>query len=87
MLKTLQFNEVRRQLPYRLSRRDGQDIERACARLFSSEDDKAVLGWLQHHAFDRHYAAETPHGVLRYQDGQRALVALLMRTIARGKGE
>lgn len=86
MLKTLTFNEVRAQFPYRLNRKEGQDIERACARLFATEDGKNVLGWLQLQAFDRHYPADTPQEVLRFQDGQRALVALLLRMIARGKG-
>lgn len=86
MLKTLTFNEIRAQFPYRLARKEGRDIERACARLFSSEDGRMVLGWLQLQAFDRHYPADTAQEFLRFQDGQRALVSLLLRTIARGKG-
>ena len=85
MIKTLKFNDVKEQFPYRLSKREQQDIDRCCARLFTTEDGKIVLGWLQSLAFDRHFSADTPGEQLKFQDGQRAIIAHLMRCIARGK--
>ncbi|MGH1403632.1 MAG: hypothetical protein ACRBDL_05265 [Alphaproteobacteria bacterium] len=62
-----------------------REIEKVCARLFSSEDGQKVLAHLQDITFCRVLGASAQDGHLRYVEGQRALVATLLRLIDRGK--
>ncbi|MCB1530927.1 MAG: hypothetical protein H6853_04780 [Rhodospirillales bacterium] len=62
-----------------------KEIERSFARLFSSEDGKKVLAWLQVMTFQRVQGAGTPEDQLRYMEGQRAMVATILRLIDRGR--
>lgn len=62
-----------------------RDIERAFARLFSTEDGKKVLAHLQVMTFHRALSAATPDEQLRYVEGQRSLVAAILRLIDRGR--
>jgi len=61
------------------------DIERTFARLFSTEDGRAVLAHLQVMTFSRAYGADASDQLLRYAEGQRALVAQILRLIDRGR--
>ncbi|QQG37468.1 MAG: hypothetical protein HYS17_11070 [Micavibrio aeruginosavorus] len=72
-------------MPEPLSGGDRRSVEKAYARLFSGEDGKAVLGHLQNLTFARAYGADAPEGQLRYAEGQRALVALILRWIHAGR--
>lgn len=63
-----------------------QDIEKAYARLFSSDDGRLVLSHMQALAFMRAYGAESSDAQIRYAEGQRALVAQIMRFINAGRG-
>ncbi len=67
------------------NRMDKQAIEKAYARLFSTEDGRAVLGHLQALAFMRAYSAESSDQQIRYAEGQRALVAQILRLIDAGR--
>lgn len=62
-----------------------QDIERAFARLFSTEDGQKVLAHLQVMTFSRAYGPDTTDQILRHAEGQRALVANILRLIDRGR--
>ena len=62
-----------------------QDIERAFARCFSTDDGKKVLAHLQVMTFSRAYGPDTSDQQLRYAEGQRALVATVLRLIDRGR--
>jgi hypothetical protein len=62
-----------------------QDIERVFARLFSTEDGRKVLAHLQMMTFSRAYGPETSDQQLRYAEGQRALMAQVLRLIDRGR--
>lgn len=64
---------------------DQQDIERTFARLFSSEDGRKVLSHLQVMGFHRVHAAGTSDDQLRYAEGQRAMVATILRLIDKGR--
>lgn len=64
---------------------DRRHVEKSYARLFSSEDGKTVLGHLQNLTFARAYSAEVPEGHLRYAEGQRALVGMILRWINAGR--
>ncbi len=68
-----------------ISRLEQRDIEHAFARLFSSEDGKKVLAWLQVMTFHRAASANTADDQLRFMEGQRNLVATILRMIDRGK--
>jgi len=67
------------------SRLEQKDIERAFARLFSTEDGKKVLGYLQMLSFHKAMAPSAPDEQLRHMEGQRALVATILRLIDRGR--
>ena len=62
-----------------------KDVERAFARLFSSDDGRKVLAWLQTMTFNRAQGASTSEEQLRYMEGQRAMVATILRLIDRGR--
>lgn len=68
-----------------LPRREAQDIERCFARLFATEDGKTVLGHLHAMTFMRAQGADASDAALRYMEGQRALLASILRMIDRGR--
>lgn len=68
------------------SQDDMREIERACARLFSTDDGCRVLGYLQGITFQRALGPTSPDEHLRFTEGQRALMATLLRLIDRGRG-
>lgn len=61
------------------------DIERAFARLFSTDDGQKVLAYLQVLTFQRAFGPATPDEQLRYVEGQRSLMATILRLIDRGR--
>ncbi len=60
-------------------------IEKAFARLFSTEDGRRVLAHLQGMALMRAYGNDATDAQLRHAEGQRALVINVMRLIAAGR--
>ncbi len=62
-----------------------REMEKACARLFATEDGKKVLAHLQEITFCRALGPSTADEHLRYVEGQRALVATMLRLIDRGR--
>lgn len=60
-------------------------MERIFARCFSTDDGRMVLAHLQAMTFSRAYGPDAPDQSLRYAEGQRALVASILRLIDRGK--
>ncbi len=68
-----------------VSKVDLRDIERSFARLFASEEGKRCLAHLQLTTFHRALPADVPDAELRYAEGQRALVATIVRLIERGR--
>lgn len=62
-----------------------REVEKAFARLFSTDDGQRVLSHLQSVTFERALGAASPDQHLRYVEGQRALVAKILRLIDRGK--
>ncbi len=63
-----------------------RDIEKSFARLFATDDGKAVLSHLSAVTFMRVAGMDSSDAVLRYQEGQRALLAMILRMIDRGRG-
>jgi len=68
-----------------ISRVEQREIERSFTRVFASDEGKKVLAWLQVMTFHRVSGAQTTNDQLRYMEGQRALVAQILRMIDRGK--
>lgn len=68
-----------------ISRLEQRDMEHAFTRVFNTEDGKKVLAWLQVMTFHRVAGSQTTNDQLRYMEGQRALVASILRMIDRGK--
>ena len=68
-----------------VSRMEQKDIERCFARLFSTDDGKKVLAWLQVMTFHRAASANSTDEQLRYMEGQRGLIASILRMVDRGK--
>jgi hypothetical protein len=64
---------------------DQKDMERLFVRLFSSDDGKKGLAYLQYLTFQRVLSADVSGEHLRYMEGQRALVASILRLIDRGR--
>lgn len=62
-----------------------REVERCFARLFSSEDGKKVLAYLQVITFHRALGPASPDEQLRYAEGQRSLVATILRLVDRGR--
>lgn len=71
--------------PPPLSRPEAQEIERCFARLFSTEDGRKVLSHLHSMTFMRAAGMDAPDTALRYMEGQRALMASILRMIDRGR--
>lgn len=69
------------------SKLEQKDIARCFARLFSTEDGKIVLSHLQSITFQRAHSCHAPEAELRHSEGQRALVAQILRLIDRGRNE
>ena len=62
-----------------------RDIEKSFARLFSTGDGPRVLGHLQAMTFQRALGPACSDEQLRYLEGQRAMVAAILRLIDRGR--
>lgn len=71
--------------PYETSHRENRDIERAFTRLFLSDDGQKVLSHLQCITFQRALGPSCSDEQLRYLEGQRSLVATILRLIDRGR--
>ena len=71
--------------PQDRNRSELREVEKAFARLFSTDDGRKVLSHLQSITFERALGAGSPDQHLRYIEGQRALVAKVLRLIDRGK--
>jgi hypothetical protein len=69
-----------------VSRLELKEIERSFARVFSTEEGKKVLAWLQVMTFHRAGTAQSSDEQLRFMEGQRSLVASILRLIERGRG-
>ena len=62
-----------------------RDIERSYTRLFSSDDGQKILAHLQVMTFHRALGPGADDAQLRYMEGQRSLVATILRLIDRGR--
>jgi hypothetical protein len=62
-----------------------REIEKAFARLFASDDGQKVLAHLQVVTFQRALGPDSGDAQLRYLEGQRAMVATILRLIDRGR--
>lgn len=67
------------------SKTDRKTIEKIFARLFSSEDGKKAIAYLQYITGQRVLAADTDPKILSYAEGQRALVGNILRIIENGQ--
>ena len=54
-------------------------VEKLYTRLFASEDGRQVLSHLQSLTFARAYGPDASNEQIRYSEGQRALVATILR--------
>lgn len=66
-------------------RLEQKDMERVFTRLFSTEDGQKVLSYLQVMTFQRAHGPSVSDDHLRYSEGQRSLVATILRMIDRGR--
>jgi hypothetical protein len=85
--KTLPFEKIQGDFAVadHVSKLEQRDIERCFARLFSTEDGKKVLAWLQVITFQRAQGINSTDDQLRYAEGQRSLMASILRLIDRGR--
>ena len=65
--------------------RDHESVEKAFARVFATDDGQAVLSHLQSMTFQRALGPEASDTQLRYLEGQRAMIATIMRLIRSGR--
>lgn len=71
--------------PYDPGKAELREIEKSFARLFASDDGQRVLSHLQVITFQRAMGPGCPDEQLRYVEGQRSLVATILRLIDRGR--
>lgn len=85
--KKIPFVQIEERAAYtaHVSKLEQRDIEHCFARLFSTEDGKKALAWLQVMTFQRVQGASAPDEQLRYMEGQRSLMASILRLIDRGR--
>lgn len=62
-----------------------REVEKAFTRLFSTDDGQKVLSHLQMLTFQRALGPTTADEHLRYIEGQRSLMATILRLIDRGR--
>lgn len=81
------LNKAQKGMSYsvHVSRLEQKEVERLFARLFLSEEGQKVISYLQLITFQRALGAETSNDQLRYIEGQRSLVANILRLIDRGR--
>lgn len=68
-----------------VSKLEQREIEKIFARLFSTDDGKKALAYLQVITFQRALNGSASDEQLRYTEGQRSLVATILRLIDRGR--
>lgn len=68
-----------------LAKLEQKNIKRIFARAFASEDDKKTLGYLQYITFHRSAGIEASNEHLRFMEGQRSLVSMILRLIDQGR--
>jgi len=85
--KPTPLSDMARDVEYtsHISRLEQKEIERSFARVFSTEEGRKVLAWLQVMTFQRVGSATTTDEHLRFMEGQRSLMASILRMIDRGK--
>jgi len=85
--KPAPFADMAQDMDYtsRVARLEQKEIERSFTRLFSTDEGKKVLAYLQVMTFQRAGSANTTDEQLRYMEGQRSLMASILRMIDRGK--
>lgn len=71
--------------PLDVGKMEMRDIERTFARLFASQDGQKVLSYLQVITFHRALGPGSSDEQLRYLEGQRSLIATILRLIDRGR--
>ncbi len=84
----LPMNRLERDFIYNppdLSKLEQRAVEKTFARCFSTEDGRTVLAWLQTMTFHRALGSGVPEEQLRHMEGQRAMVATILRLIDRGR--
>lgn len=71
--------------PIGIGKTEMRDVEKAFARLFASHDGQKVLAHLQVITFQRAMDATAANEQLRHMEGQRSLLATILRLIDRGR--
>jgi len=91
------FNKDEEQLPIqaqaenlvydaaKFERMEQKDIEKIFARLFSGDDGMKALSYLQTITFHRALGSQSSDFELRHLEGQRSMVATILRLIDRGR--
>ncbi len=81
------FRDMEADMEYssHISRLEMREIERSFARVFATEEGRKVLAWLQVMTFQRAGTSNTSADQLRFMEGQRNLMASILRMIDRGK--
>lgn len=85
--KTIPFAKLQSDIDItaHVSRLEQREIERTFARVFATDDGKKVLAWLQVMTFQKVNGINSSDDQLRYTEGQRSLVASILRLIDRGR--
>ncbi len=71
--------------PVGIGKTEMREVEKAFARLFSTDDGQKVLAHLQVMTFQRAMDATAANEQLRHMEGQRSLLAIILRLIDRGR--
>ena len=82
---SLQKSLTNRSYATYFSKSDRHEIEKTFARVFSTEEGKKALAYLQYITCERALPADVDQQVLRYTEGQRALIGNILRMIQNGQ--
>ena len=68
-----------------ISKLEQKQIKRTMTRVFSNEEGQKALAYLQYLVFYRQLGADVSNEMLRFHEGQRALLSTILRMIEQGR--
>ena len=68
-----------------ISKIDQHNMKRIFTRTFSTDDGKKVLAYLQYITFYRQLGAGVTNDDLRHAEGQRSIIATILRFVDQGR--
>ena len=68
-----------------ISKIDQKNMKRVFARVFSTDDGKKALAYLQYMTFYRQLGTGVTNDDLRHAEGQRSIISTILRFVDQGR--